>query len=129
MRKQRTKLIDNEVTLVADNLKKNKEVEAIIWFGSSLNGNIKPISDIDIAVILKNPSKKMEAKIFSNYSDKLDLVNFSKLPLYIQFEVLKTGKIVYLKDKHYFSELARGIINQYLEMSYLYEIRARRILA
>ena len=111
-----------------NDLKKYREVKAVIWFGSSLNGKFKPISDIDIAVVLENASKKVEAEIFSRYSNKVDLVNFLRLPRYIQFEVLKTGRIIHVKDKDYLSELARKVIRQYLEMSYFYEIRSKRLL-
>jgi|SRR3990167_5016677 len=128
MRKQIKASINKEINHIVNDLKKYREVKAVIWFGSSLNGKFKPISDIDIAVVLENASKKVEAEIFSRYSNKVDLVNFLRLPRYIQFEVLKTGRIIHVKDKDYLSELARKVIRQYLEMSYFYEIRSKRLL-
>jgi predicted nucleotidyltransferase len=90
---------------------------------------MKPISDIDIAVITKKPNKKIEAEISSFSSNILDVVNFHRLPLYIQFEVLKHGQPIFIKDKKYFSKVKMEVLKEYLEMSYLYERMSKRVLS
>ena len=75
---------------------------AIILFGSYAKRQIKPLSDIDIAVIIKGADKKIETEVASYSSKDFDVVPFHRLPLYIQFEVLKHGKLLFLRDKSYF---------------------------
>jgi predicted nucleotidyltransferase len=47
----------SEIDGIVEDLKKYSEVMVIILFGSYAKGKMKPISDIDIAVMLKNPDK------------------------------------------------------------------------
>jgi predicted nucleotidyltransferase len=117
-----------EINKTVNELKKFKKVAAIILFGSHAKKKAKPLSDIDIAIITKNPDKKIEAEVASFSSNILDVVNFHKLPLYIQFEVLKHGKTLFVRDKRYFSTIQRKVLREYLEMSDFYERMSRRIL-
>jgi predicted nucleotidyltransferase len=119
----------SEVGRIVEDLKKYPEVMVILLFGSYARGKTKPISDIDIAVMFKEAKRTLEAEISSFSSDILDVVPFSRLPLYIQFEVIKYGKILFMRDEEYFIEVKRGVLREYLEMSYIYERMSRRILA
>ncbi|MDI6708437.1 MAG: hypothetical protein QME47_05065 [Candidatus Thermoplasmatota archaeon] len=51
---------------------------------------------------MKNPDKTVEADIASFSSNVFNVVNFHKLPLYIQFEVLKHGKTLFIRDEKFF---------------------------
>lgn len=117
-----------EISKIVGELKKYPKVMAILLFGSYVRKKIKPLSDIDIAVIAKNPDKGIEADIASSSSNIFDVVNFHKLPLYIQFEVVKYGEPIFVRDKKYFLKIKREILKNYLEMSYLYERMSKRIL-
>ncbi len=119
----------SEIDRIVEDLKKYPEVVVIILFGSYAKGKTKPISDIDIAVMFKDANRTLEVEISCFSSDILDVVPFSRLPLYIQFEVIKYGKILFMRDEEYFLEVKMGILREYLEMSYLYERMSRRILA
>ncbi|MDI6840748.1 MAG: nucleotidyltransferase domain-containing protein [bacterium] len=70
---------------IVNGIKKYKEVEAIIVFGSYAKGNTKPISDIDIAAIVRNPNPNIEAEIGSFCSKNIDVVLYHRLPLYFQY--------------------------------------------
>ncbi len=109
-------------------LKKIKEVEAIILFGSHAKKQAKPLSDIDIAVIVKKPSKKLETEIGSLYSKDIDIVLFHRLPLYIQFEVLKFGKPLFIRNEKFFEKIKFKVLKEYLEMSSSYERMKKLIL-
>ncbi len=50
--------VDHVLTL----LKENPKVMAIILFGSRARGNVGPLSDTDLAVILKDPTPEDEAE-------------------------------------------------------------------
>ncbi|MGQ4873316.1 MAG: type VII toxin-antitoxin system MntA family adenylyltransferase antitoxin [Promethearchaeia archaeon] len=117
--------------ILEDLIKKIKEhpkVIAIILFGSYAKGQNKPISDIDIAVILKNPNFDDEAEIGSLYSDKIDLVLFHRLPLHIQYEVFKWGKELFVRDENSLLEIKTRVLRDYLETRWLYKRIANGIL-
>ena len=110
-------------------IKKNRKVVAVILFGSYAKRKTKPISDIDLAIIVRNPDSKTEAELGSLYSEKLDVVLFHRLPLYIQFEVFKHGKILFTRNKKYLHELKRRILREYLDVSPMYERISKRVFA
>ena len=118
---------EKKINKIVENLKKYGDVVAIILFGSYVSNKVKPISDVDIAVIVKNES--MEHEIGSYSSNIFDIVPFHRLPLYIQFELLKHGKILFLRDENYFKEVKSRTLREYMEMKPLYERMSRRILA
>ena len=117
MQQSRNKEIENLVS----ELKKYSRVVAIILFGSYAKRQIKPLSDIDIAVIIKDADKKTETEVASYSSKDFDVVPFHRLPLYIQFEVLKHGKLLFLRDKSYFLRIKIQVLREYLDNIYLYE--------
>ncbi len=119
----------SEIDRIVEELRKYPEVMVIILFGSHARGKAKPISDIDIAVITKDTDRNLEAEISSFSSDILDVAPFFRLPLYIQFEVFKHGKILFVRDDEYFLQVKRRVLREYLEMSRLYERMSRRILS
>ena len=120
---------EQELKELLGELKKNKKINVIVQFGSSVTKKEKPLSDIDLAIITSSEDKKIDIEIFSQTSERIDIVNFNKLPLYIQFEVFKHGKILFVRSKKILMELQLKILKQYLEMSYFYERMSRRILS
>ena len=120
---------EEEIKNIVKKLKKYNFVKAIIQFGSSIAKNEKPLSDIDIAVITNSEDKKIDSEIFSHASEKIDIAIFNRLPLYIQFEVFKHGKILFANDKKFLLQIKQIVLKQYLEMSYFYEKMSGRILA
>lgn len=60
------------------------------------------------------------------YSSKyLDVIPFHRLPLYIQFEVLKHGKVLFLRNKRYFLRINLQVLREYLDHVHLYERMSR----
>lgn len=113
-------------------LKEYPEVMAVILFGSRARKRTTPMSDVDIAVIVGEGCrdiKGIESEISGFSSNVFDVVNFHRLPLYIQFEVLKHGKPLFVKDKGYFLKVKREVLRGYLEMSSFYERMSRGVLA
>ncbi|HLD41489.1 MAG TPA: nucleotidyltransferase domain-containing protein [archaeon] len=119
----------NEMNKIVSELKRSKKVEAILLFGSHAKGTDKKLSDVDIAVVSKNPDKSIESEVSSCSSKIFDVVNFHRLPVYIQFEALKYGKLLFVKDKKNLLETRKAVLSEYLEMSDFYEKLSRRISA
>jgi predicted nucleotidyltransferase len=118
-----------ELEKLVEKVKLYPEVIAIFIFGSYAKGLEKPLSDIDIAVILKDRiSKKLESDIGSMYSEKIDLVLFHRLPLHIQFEIFKYGKEIFCRDREALLEIKRKVLRDYLEMAEMYARIKKRIV-
>lgn len=120
--------MNKELQKIIEEVKNHPKVVAIYLFGSYARGEEKPLSDIDIAVILKDPDKKDEADIGSLYSEKIDLVLFHRLPLHIQYEVFKYGKELFVRDEDYLLELKLAVLRKYLEYSRVYNYMQPEVL-
>ena len=117
------------VRKVVEDIKKNEKVVAIILFGSWAKGRVTPLSDIDLAVIIKEPDPKTEAEIGSMCSRMIDISLFHKLPVYIQHSILKDGIVLYLKkeDEDFYKEVVLKVIRNYLEMEWIYRKRLKEV--
>lgn len=113
---------------IIEKIKEFPDVIAIVLFGSGVKGGMKPLSDIDIAVILRRQDKYLEAEIGSMYSPNFDVVLFHRLPLHIQFEVLKHGNVVFCRDESALLDIKQRVLRQYLDTSEMYERIKRRVL-
>uniref|UniRef100_A0A7C4U0W0 Nucleotidyltransferase domain-containing protein n=1 Tax=Caldisericum exile TaxID=693075 RepID=A0A7C4U0W0_9BACT len=120
---------ESGLNALIEKIKEFSEVLAIIIFGSYARDTAKEISDIDIAVIVRNPDKHIEGEIGSMYSPRFDVVLFHRLPLHIQFEVLKHGKEVFCRDERNLLEIKREVLSEYIEMSDMYKRIKRRVMA
>ena len=86
-------------------------VQAAYLFGSQATGKATKLSDYDFAVLLdkkvkENKYSKYQLEIISELlrivkTDHLDLVvlNDSKIPLFLKYNVIKEGKVIYEKNK------------------------------
>ncbi len=117
-----------EFEKIMQQVKNHPKVNAVYLFGSYAKNEAKPISDIDIAVILKDPNKNDETDIGSLYSEKIGLILFHRLPVHIQYEVLKYGKELFNKDEEYLLELKLKVLREYLEYSRSYNFIKRSVL-
>jgi len=119
-----------ELKIVVNKIKKDKDVLAVMLYGSYLR-NKKYARDIDICVIL---SKKMQTKemsrkrmkYLSQANDKIDIQIFQLLPLYIRIRILKEGKILFSRNRKKVYEKAYEAIKEYnlFEKYYLDYIEA-----
>jgi len=123
------KAMKEDLEKILAELKSHPKVVAVYLFGSYVRGEATPLSDIDIAVILKDIDPQTEGEIGSLYSDKIDLVLFHRLPIYIQFEVLKEGKELFVADEEYLTEVRFQVIRDYLEHEWLYRRLKEDILS
>ncbi|GIV19966.1 MAG: nucleotidyltransferase [Armatimonadota bacterium] len=108
------------VQRIVAEIREHPKVIAIFLFGSWARGEQMPISDVDIAVLLDNPDKSDEADIGSMYSPTVDVVLFHRLPVRIQFQVLKEGKPLFVRDEQKVQEVTFRVMRQYHEMEWLY---------
>lgn len=97
-------------------IKKDKEVIAVLLFGSFARGEQN--KDIDICLIL---DKKYDAPYMFQkrldyiklLSEKYDVQVFQQLPLYIRIRILKDGKTIMCKDEELLYEIAFLTIKEF----------------
>lgn len=106
-------------------LKKFKEIKAIYLFGSYAKGTAKPLSDVDLAFLIEGNEKKIETEVGTSSSPLIDAVPFHRLPLYIQFEVFKYGKELFVRDKKYLLKNKLQVLREYLDNTYWYHRRRK----
>lgn len=79
------------------------QANALWLFGSAARNELRAHSDIDLAVILPNALQSTEkmhatAALSTALGRDVDLLDFSRLPTVMQFQVLETGQLLYTDD-------------------------------
>lgn len=100
-----------EVPDIAKQIAKNKHVKAVYLFGSHASGKTHVLSDIDLCIITKDNNEDVRYPV----TDNLDIGYFHKLPLIIQFKVLKEGKPLVVKDDNFILKLKSRVLREYIE--------------
>ncbi len=113
-------------------------VQAAYLFGSQATGKAGKLSDYDFAVLLDE--KKVSEKQYAKYqleiisellravkTDHLDLIilNNPKTPLFLKYNVIKGGKIIYEKNKKAENErknLEFHILRRWLDEQYFEKV-------
>lgn len=114
------------------------DVEVAYVFGSFLECD--KFNDIDVAIFLSkelNPyrrfkfamgvAKKLERGIKPRLEFDVKILNYS--PVEFQHEVLKKGRVVFLRDENKRIEYESRLISTYLDFKWMYEFLDKKFLA
>jgi len=109
-------------------LKNDKTIVAFYTFGSAVTVNLKPLSDLDFAVLLSKKLNKHE--IFEKHLDligtiedalkteEFDLVILNTSPLRFAYNILKTGRLEFCKNKNVLIDFTEKTNKFYLDFKY-----------
>lgn len=111
-------------------LSQESNIAVVYILGSYARGKPHPGSDIDIGIVLKDPSVlknylKTHVKYYlllADYTEstqdrrELDLVFLQKAPLSLQFEAVSEGKILYEAGPRYEVEYKENVVNRYADL-------------
>ena len=108
---------------VKEVVKKDKEVIAVLVFGSFARG--ESYRDIDICIVLDKKYAKLhmsrkKLKYSSLLPSKYDVSIFQQLPLYIRMRVLKDGKVLLSKNEDLLYNIAFSTIKEFNMYSKIY---------
>lgn len=104
----------------------NKEDRVLVayLFGSRAKGNQTTKSDIDIAVLLSEPPKKMLEyylhlvnEVSKALGNEVDLIILNKAPPLLKHQTIKHGKLVYCRDEKARIEFEAKAQDEYLDFS------------
>lgn len=93
-----------------------EKVKFIVLYGSAAKGELTGLSDIDLAVFYGGSKKErfyFRTKVLGRVGDKFDIHTFQDLPLYIQKDVLTTGKVIYFRDYGQVFKVFMGTIREF----------------
>ncbi|MDO9399078.1 MAG: nucleotidyltransferase domain-containing protein [bacterium] len=125
-------------------------IQTIYLFGSQVQGHIHALSDFDIGVVFNKPEKyknntmKPYLKLYDIFTDvlpkdylrqrckirehELDIVFLQFVPISLQFEVIKNGKVLYEKLEESRLNYNEEIIKKNADLQYFYNLRYKAIL-
>ncbi len=109
----------NKYSKLIEELSKLKGVYGIYLFGSYVSGNIKPLSDIDVCFVVDEKDENLSIELLSEKNGKFDISLFHKLPLSIQFEVIKKGKLIKINNLEKIREQRLKYTHKYREESHI----------
>jgi hypothetical protein len=124
-----------QITALQQRLIQYPEIIAAYLFGSVMTGKITPMSDVDIAILLEEPTPYRREllisfevmsdvqKIFHRAGDVKVLNRLKDLPFL--HEVLSTGKLIYERDRESHRAFVAHAIIAYLDFLPAYEIAVR----
>lgn len=105
-------------------IKNEKNIKVAILFGSYANDTYDENSDVDIAVIYKENMDEYEhagksidvSKVFGD--TPVDYVDLEKTNIFLQFEIIDKGRIIYCENEEEFMKFSRQVQDKYIEMDY-----------
>jgi predicted nucleotidyltransferase len=120
--------IQDKISLLMAKLQDVDSIDAVYLFGSVAKKDLKPLSDIDIAVLLREglgKDKMSELKLsFTGLiadalsTEEFDLVVLNDAPIRFSYSILKDGALVFVKDEKHLIDFRERAIKYYLDFSY-----------
>ncbi|MDI6847819.1 MAG: nucleotidyltransferase domain-containing protein [Candidatus Bathyarchaeia archaeon] len=108
-----------ELEKIVEKARKDKNVLAVIVFGSHARKESKPFSDVDLCIVLQ--PKKFDNLFMTNkrleyldlVPDKYDIQIFQQLPVFIRTRILRDGKLLLNKDYDTMFRIALNTIKEF----------------
>jgi len=104
------------------------EVKALYAFGSVATNELKPLSDLDFAILLSNQLNRRQRfeksldliGLFNSVfqTDEIDLIILNDAPLKFCHIILKNGKLLYFKDKADLIDLCEYVVKNYIDFKF-----------
>jgi hypothetical protein len=122
----------NGLERIVEKAKRDRDVLAVMLFGSSTKEIFRPSSDIDVCLILK-PKRfsnlfmsKKKLEYLALVSSRYDIQIFQQLPVFIRVRILKEGKLLLNKNYDELFRVARDAIKEFdlFKRHYLYCIKS-----
>jgi len=103
-------MLEKQLDKLVKKVEQDSDILAVILFGSKARGETTSASDLDVCLVLQNrrydplylSNKKLEYLKIGG----LDIHVYQQLPIYVRRQVIKEGKILFVKDEEGLYEIA-----------------------
>ncbi len=112
-----------DVKRLLEKVRADPEVLAVIQFGSTVRGEAREDSDIDVCLVfgLDETDRLALSRKWLEYAGlDLDLHVFGLLPLYIRRRILKEGRVLFCRDEDELYELAFRTAQAFEDYKHIY---------
>lgn len=113
---------------VVEEISADSHVEALFIFGSGAGGALKPLSDLDFAVLLSERLDKRQRfekhlaliGIFTGTfkTEEIDLVVMNDAPIRFSYNIVKEGKLLYCSQRTELVDFVERTIKLYLDFRF-----------
>jgi predicted nucleotidyltransferase len=117
--------VENALATIKSLLAHNPYVKVAYLFGSCARGDVGPLSDVDIAVLLDGRVSPFEFRLRLSASlaqalgsEYFDLVTLNDAPLLLKYEVVRGGRVI-KEDKKIRVTFETRVLSEYLDTAYL----------
>jgi len=103
-------------------------IDFVYLFGSVARGEVKPLSDFDVAVCIDSTQApddlfdirlKLLSELFNVLqTEKVDLIILNQAPVELSFRILKDGKLVFERDRQMRIDFREKVVREYLDKRY-----------
>lgn len=105
-------------------IKKEGNIKVAYLFGSYADDTYNENSDIDIAIMYKEPVNEYDhagksidvSRVFLDFP--VDYIDLERINVFLQFEILSKGKLIYCENEQDLIDFTRRVQDLYIEMDY-----------
>lgn len=126
--KQLPKHVAEKLPALVDSVSSDLSVVALFVFGSLARGELTPLSDLDLGVLLDKELSKQERfskhiDLIGNFTelmgtDEIDIIILNDTPMRFAVKVLTTGKILFERDRKALVDLYDRNTKMFLDFKY-----------
>lgn len=91
------------LTKLVEDAKNDRDVLAVILFGSEARGEARAESDVDVCIVVEDRRLdtlgQSQKRIAYLASYDLDIQIFQQIPLHLRVRVLREGKVLFCRDE------------------------------
>ena len=119
-----SKPFDKTCSKIIERARADKDVLAVMVYGSRARGEGTPASDIDICLVLHSADygrlELSQKKLEYLKSFDIDLQVYQQLPIYIKRRVLREGEILYCRNEDKLYEVAYRTAQEFEDFKHIY---------
>ena len=120
--------VTDRITILIDQIEKDRDVVALYAFGSLAAGDLKPLSDLDFGILISGKFDKQ--KRFDKHldligkfnevlkTDEVDLVMMNDAPMCFSHNIIKSGKLIHCTNKIELIDFIEKTIKLYLDFRF-----------
>ena len=121
-------LVTDRIPVIIEEVSKDSAVVALFSFGCLAKGALKPLSDLDFAVLVSNnldPAERFEKHLnliglFNQVlkTDEIDLVLLNDLPMGFSFNIIFSGRLLYCRNRPELNDFMEKTVKFYLDFKF-----------